>query len=52
MPDKDDDVVNVDLDPEEALRILLSTDPREPEEPSPEPREKAAHDSETVIDSL
>ena len=29
MPDKDDDVVNVDLDPEEALRILLDTDLRD-----------------------
>lgn len=28
MPDKDDDVVNVDLEPEDALRILLDTDLR------------------------
>ena len=31
MPDKDDDVVNVDLDPEDALRLLLVTDLREQE---------------------
>ena len=31
MADKDDDVVNVDLDPEDALVILLNTDLREPD---------------------
>ena len=30
--DDDDEVVNVDLDPEDALRILLDTDLRESEE--------------------
>ena len=39
MPDKDDDVVNVDLDPEDALVILLETDlrdaPEDPQNPSP-----------------
>ena len=30
MPDKEDEVVNVALDPEEALRLLLAVDLRDP----------------------
>ena len=30
MPDKDDEAVNVNLDPEDALRLLLDVDLRDP----------------------
>ena len=31
MPDNEEDVLNVELDPEDALRLLLDTDLREQE---------------------
>ena len=50
MPDKDDDVVNVNLEPEEALRLLLDTDLRG--QADEEPAEQKDHKSgEPVIDS-
>jgi hypothetical protein len=47
MPDREDDVVNVDMEPEDALRVLLETEYREPVEETSAEGEDESFDSGT-----